>query len=290
MKFKIFSVLVGTEACIASCPFCVSGVLPNENNMRCPEVNWRNFDIACNLANRSNVNTVVLTSRGEPLLFPDQITDYLKHLQPYKFPFIELQTNGILFDKKKEIFMDYLGLWYQLGLTTVCLSVVSNEYNKNQENYTPNGTYMDLKEIIKLLHSIGYSVRLACVMCKEITSKVKDMEEFILFAKSNLVEQITLRPVNEEVRRPSAAQWIKQRKLSDSDKEDIKNYLDKNGTLLLDLDRLGLIYDIYGQNVMFSCPLNINIRNTDPDKGRQLIFFQDGHLGYEWEKAGGILL
>ena len=33
MKFKMFSVIVGTECCIASCPFCVSGVKPNKENL-----------------------------------------------------------------------------------------------------------------------------------------------------------------------------------------------------------------------------------------------------------------
>ena len=30
----------------------------------------------------------MLTGRGEPTLFPDQITDYLEHLQPYGIPFV----------------------------------------------------------------------------------------------------------------------------------------------------------------------------------------------------------
>ena len=33
MKFKMFSVIVGTEACMASCPFCVSGVKPSKENL-----------------------------------------------------------------------------------------------------------------------------------------------------------------------------------------------------------------------------------------------------------------
>ena len=72
MKFKMFSVIVGSPACIANCPFCVSGETPNNDNMKSCEINWRNLKIAANLANRSNVDTVMLTSRGEPLLFPKQ--------------------------------------------------------------------------------------------------------------------------------------------------------------------------------------------------------------------------
>ena len=107
MKFKLFSVIVGTEACIASCPFCVSRENINENNSKARDINFRNFEIAANLANRSGVDTVMLTSRGEPLLFPDQISEYLKHLKKYNFPFIELQTNGILFLLQKERYENY---------------------------------------------------------------------------------------------------------------------------------------------------------------------------------------
>ena len=39
MKFKMFSVIVGTECCIASCPFCVSGVKPNQENLKEREIN-----------------------------------------------------------------------------------------------------------------------------------------------------------------------------------------------------------------------------------------------------------
>lgn len=290
MKFKLFSVVVGTESCIASCPFCVSGVHPNSENLKETSINWRNFDIACKLADRSNIDTVMLTSRGEPLLFPNQITKYLQHLQKYNFPFIELQSNFILVDKNKEKYIKYLKEWYELGLTTMCISVVSNKYEKNRLNYTPKGDYMDLDSVIRLLHGIGFSVRLTCILCNGITSTVDEIHELIKYSKELNIEQLTLRPLNEEFRRESAVKWIKKHMLSDEDKDVIRRFLNENGTLLLELERIGSVYDVDGQNVMFSSPLNMNTRDTDPNNGRQLIFFQDGHLRYEWEKEGGILL
>ena len=59
---------------------------------------------------------------------------------------------------------------------------------------------------------------------------------------------------------------------------------------MLELERIGIIYDVNGQNVCISLPLNKNTRDTDPENGRNLIFFQDGHIRYEWEMEGGILL
>lgn len=290
MKFKLFSIIVGTEACVACCPFCVSGVLPDKDNLICPDTNWRNFEIACNLANRSGVDTVMLTSRGEPLLFPKQISKYLRKLLRYNFPFIELQTNMIPAAKNFEQYEPYLHDWYNYGLTTICISVVSEVFEKNRMNYTPNGDYMDLDTVINQLHEIGFSVRLTCVLCDGITGNISEVDSFIQYAKKLSVEQVTLRPLNDEFRRESAQQWINKRKLSVEQKDAIQNFLQSKGTLLLNLERLGCIYDIDGQNVMFSEPLNKNTRDTDPDNGRQLIFFQDGHLRYEWEKEGGILL
>ena len=78
--------------------------------------------------------------------------------------------------------------------------------------------------------------------------------------------------------------------LEDNQKAEIKEYLEKNGTKLLELERIGTIYDVNGQNVCISLPLNKNTRDTNPENARNLIFFQDGHIRYEWEMEGGILL
>ena len=119
---------------------------------------------------------------------------------------------------------------------------------------------------------------------------VDKVQEFINFAKENKVEQVTLRPVNDEFRRKSAEEWIKENKLTDKQKQQIKDYLEEKGTKLLELERIGTIYDVNGQNVCLSLPLNKYTRDTNPENARNLIFFQDGHIRYEWEMEGGILL
>lgn len=289
MKFKMFSVIVGTPACIAKCPFCVSCENIKENKVA-PNINWRNFNIACNLATKSDVDTVMITSRGEPLLFPEQITQYLKKLKSFNFPFIELQTNGILFTKNREKLDEFANLWYELGLTTIAISVVSHEYEKNRKNYCPNGEYIDLSELVDYLHQIGFSVRLTCILQKDITSTVDEIKNFINYAKEHNIEQTTLRPLNMEYRREEIKPYLYQHMLTDDDKNNIRTYLENNGTKLLIIDRIGSIYDVDGQNVMFSVPLDMNTRDENPENGRNLIFFQDGHLRYEWEKPGAILL
>lgn len=291
MRFKMFSVVVGSEACIASCPFCVSCEKITKETMKEKDINWRNLDIAANLATRSNVDTVMLTSRGEPLLFPDQISNYLKHLKKFEFPFIELQTNGILLSKNRKKYDSYLRKWYEDGLTTITISVISEKKDLNRKNYMQdNSDYIDLPELINYLHELKFCVRLTCVCCKDIMSTINQVDSFIKFAKENNVEQVTLRPLNDEYRRKSAHDWILKNKLTNKDKKKIRKHLDKNGTRLLELERIGTIYDVYGQNVLFSHPLTKYTRDTNPENIRNLIFFQDGHIRYEWEMEGGILL
>ena len=91
-------------------------------------------------------------------------------------------------------------------------------------------------------------------------------------------------------RRPSAKQWIIKHRLSPRDKQAITRMLEKEGHRVLELGRIGTVYDVEEQNVCFSVPLNKYTIETDPNQIRQLIFFQDGHLRYEWEMPGGNLL
>ena len=78
MKIQTFSILAGSEACNARCPFCISKMTPPSGvELKEPKVNWRNFRKACLLAKQSGVTTAMFTGKGEPTLFPKQITKFL---------------------------------------------------------------------------------------------------------------------------------------------------------------------------------------------------------------------
>ena len=289
MVSKMLSVVVGTTECIASCPFCVS-CTPMQAKRDNRSVNTRNFGIALKYADKCGVDTIVFTSRGEPLLYPEQITEYMKYISHSNanIPFIELQTNGLLIQKNKNL-LSYLEQWYHLGMTHIALSVISE---KDEINYLNYNIKSNLSETVEILHNIGFSVRLVSIMCKGdfYMDTIEKVRSFINYAKEHNVEQVTLRPVNEEFRRQSTHDWVEAHKFTDEDKRQFMDYLEKEGAVLMQLPRIGKIYDINGQNVMFSYPLNLNTRNADGETARQLIYFPDGHIRYEWEKEGGILL
>ena len=291
MKFSVFSIVTGTSRCVTVCPFCVSGELATRENREVPQINHRNLKKGCELAKTSGVHTVMLTSRGEPTLFPDQITEYLTTLEPYNFPFIELQTHGVPLAKNFEKYRDYLCDWYDKGLSTILISTVSNRREINGEVYTPRtGEYIDLPELIKNLHEIGFSVRLTAVCTKAWMSTPEQIHEYLMFAKENSVEQVTLRPLNDEYRRETAQAWINEHKMSEDDKVAIYNYLDEHGHKLIELPNIGNVFDYEGQNVMFSYALTKYNEHNDGSNMRNLIFFPDGALRYEWEWDGARLL
>lgn len=294
MKFHMLSIVIGDCACIAKCPFCVSGEMPTDSNMHLDDFDhkhWQKFKVARKLADRSGVDTVMFTSRGETTLYPKEITAYMNILQNCNFPFIELQTNGLILEKRWEEYRNYLLDWFDKGMTTITISTVSEKHSINSEVYTPiNNDYMNLRGLIEKLHDIGFSVRLTCVMCKDWMDTPEKVQSYLDYATANKVEQVTMRPLNDEYRRESAHNWIIEHKMTDEQKMSIWDYLNKNGTVLLELPRVGTIFDVNGQNVMFSKPLTKYTRDTNPENGRNLIFFRDGHIRYEWEMDGGILL
>lgn len=297
MKIQTYSVLVGSRACDARCPYCVSKMTPAQGvGLKTPEVNpvlggvnWRNFKVGCRFAQDCGVSTVLLTGKGEPILFPGQITEFLRHLHDYRFPFIELQTNGIrLFQRKRE-YERYLKTWYKQGLTTVAVSIVHYENEKNGKIFQPNGCYMDLVGLIGHLHSIGFSVRLTTMMYGGGIDCVEEVKRLIEFAKKNRVEQLTIRPIAmpEVSENPEVANWVAGHTVERDALFKIRSWLNGNGTELMRLVHGAIVYDVRGQNICLSNCLTIS---SSSEEVRQLIFFPDGHLRYDWQYPGAILL
>jgi molybdenum cofactor biosynthesis enzyme MoaA len=291
MRIQTFSILVGSEACNARCPFCISKMTPPlDVQLKEPEVNWRNFRVACRLAERCGVTTVMLTGKGEPTIFPQQITQYLQAMAEFRFPIIELQSNGILLIERDDAYSGHLRDWYDLGLTTIAISVVHYLPEKNRLIYLPHReAYINLPELIRLLHRYGFSVRLACVMGDGFIDNSQGVQALIAFAKAHHVEQLTIRPVNKpsNSRSEEAYNWASQHHLRPKQLDDIRTYLESKGVLLMTLIHGAHVYDVDGQNVCLTDSLTLNAKTNDL---RQLIFCPDGHLRYDWQYPGAILL
>lgn len=287
MKVRTFSVVSGTTACNARCPFCVAKMTPTQGDIDPNSINKRNLDIACRLADKAGVTTALITGKGEPTLYPEMISSYLSHLSSY-FPLIELQTNGLILATPSSD--TYLRLWYKLGLTTISLSVVHYDDARNGEIYTNGKGYFDLKKLINKLHAFGFSVRLGVIAIKKYISTPKKVIECINFARDNNVEQLTIRPMtagasgdNKEV-----IEWIKHKSVEKywdiivtTTLRQVRNHL------LSNLIHGGKVYDVDGQNVCFYNCLTID---PDVEELRQLIFFPNGRITHDWNFKGARIL
>ena len=299
MKIQTFSIVVGGKKCNASCPYCVSKMTGDKG--LCKDINYRNFRKACLFAKQSGVSTVLLTGKGEPLLYPDLITDYLEALKEFDFPFIELQTNGIALSDMDSVGYKnsgnetYLEKWYELGLTTICLSTVHWSGGENRKIYGKK--YTELHDYVDICHREGFSVRVSCVMYTGGVCSLIGVRFFSAKCKEWGVEQFTARGVSNDIdfkettdsKKKRIYNWVEKHRVSPIHINDIREFFDckTNATLLLELAHGAKVYDYEGQNISINSCLT---HSPNPDDIRQLIFFPDGHLRYSWQYRGAIII
>jgi molybdenum cofactor biosynthesis enzyme MoaA len=286
MKIQTFSIVTGTTVCNAHCPYCISKMTPKQGiKLEEPKVNWRNFEKACRMAEINGVTTVLITGKGEPTLYPGQITKFLEKLKKYNFPLLELQTNGIAL--AREDYSEYLRRWYALGLTMIALSIVHYEQEKNKKIFSE--AYPQLKDLIGKLHKIGFSVRLSCTMLNGYIDNSIELENLIKKAKEWGVEQLSIRklamPKHSEDKEIST--WTRKNTVDEKELEKIEEFIVKNGNKLMTIHEKAQIYDINGQNLCLTDALTIEPQS---DNLRQIIFFPDGHLRFDWQYKGAILI
>jgi wyosine [tRNA(Phe)-imidazoG37] synthetase (radical SAM superfamily) len=298
MKIQTMSIVAGTEACNARCPFCVAGMTPaHELGAKPTPINLRNFRKACTLARMAGVTTVLITGKGEPTLFPQQISAYLEAIEAYEFPFIELQTNGLRLAEAGEgqaangITDELLADWHQKGLTTIMLSVVGTEPELNRQVYVPyRQAYLDLPGLVARLKRLGFVIRLCVVGIKEGVDSVDKLQELLAFARQHRVDQVTWRPAkatDSGTKDASINQWIHEHSLTDAQWQAIAQWADDHGQLLMKLAHGSQVYDVAGQNLCMSSCLTLD--PSEPEL-RQIIFWPNGRLTYDWQYQGAILL
>jgi len=291
MKFQTLSVVIGDERCNATCSFCVAK-MTGKMGSSYKLLDVDRLYVACRLAEKCDVTTVLLTGKGEPTLFPQNICQCIKVVSKF-FPLIELQTNGLDISWRKNFWEDKLRKWVALGLTTIAISIVHYSNIKNNEIYCNYGegkcSYPDLRQTIDFLHDCGLSIRLNCIGLKNYIDTPYALDNLLTFAKSTGYElQVTWRPVAMPSKSANEKVIYKTKELliDDYKVNHIRNWANKVGTLLLKLPHGAEVFDIGGQNL---CLTNCLTRQPDEEVIRQLIF-AGGRLRYDWECKGAIIL
>jgi pyruvate-formate lyase-activating enzyme len=295
MKFQTLSLVAGTQACNAKCPFCVSRMTGMDYIDSKPEdINQRNLRKALRLAEIGNVTTVIITGKGEPFLFPSHITTYMDQLATFNFPFIELQTNaGIIeMDEFKGVNIDtMLNTWATFGLTTILISNVGFDNDLNHKVYFPHKkSWIDIEKVVKKIQKHGINVRLTTVGIENGIDSPDKIKKLIEWADFLGVKQVTWRPVNKPTTNNNDGtvfEWVKANGLRQQQVDNIRDYVVRNGTLLYKLVHGAAVYDLHGKNF---CVSNCLTHDPNEETVRQLIFFPDGSLYTDWQFKGSVLL
>jgi molybdenum cofactor biosynthesis enzyme MoaA len=282
MKSNNFSIVVGGDECNANCPYCVAKMTGQCGKA---SIDMDRLDKACMIAKgvSTGLLSTLLTGKGEPMLYPDQIGYVLQTLQRHKFPLVGLQTNGTLIEKNVE----NLKRWRTLGLDLVCISITSAYGDTSNDVMGIKGSYRYWKAV-DTLHDLGFSVRLNCTMTNVGLNTTGEFNDLVDRCQGRGVAQLTLR----EVERPFGGSgpivdWVKKNKPEGFAKR-LHHYIEMHGGVrLLELPHGGVVYNYDDQNV---CVTNCLTGSTDPDNTRQIIYFPDGRIMYDWRFAGARIL
>jgi len=302
-----FSVCVGDPArprCDATCPMCCSKMSSagtnDEPTHGVKDIDAINLSHACSLARNGRCQSVVLTGKGEPTIDRDEVEWYLERLQPYDFPTVDLQTNGI------SLYRDLVALpedhaarraalvWLyrlrDLGLTTVAISLV---------HWDPilNATVYQAKErrdqfvvrhgqLVGMLAKLGFTVRLSCVMMKGFVDRFSAVGTLVWHAKQWGARQVTVRPVGmpSVVRDPDVQAFVRSRELDPGALPQICELTKANAKYWRTLPHGARLYDLDGVSLCLSdCfPDNGDIS----DRPTQIIFWPNGRIGGSWQFDG----
>jgi molybdenum cofactor biosynthesis enzyme MoaA len=284
MKTHTFSIVVGTGACNIKCPYCVSKMTCQARKSH--DINWLRFDIACRmvLMARDGLVNAMFTGTGEPCLYPDDITAYLNAMQK-RFPLVTLQTNGTLLKESK------LKQWADAGLTAVCFSVAALSPHTSNQIMKVGEAYKDFNywDKIKMVQDLGLMVRINCTMLRVGVHKPAQVEDFVNECRERGVVQLTLREVDmpDNAADSEVVDYVKVQKPHGA-AEKLYYYLVMNGAHVLQkLPHGGTVFDYRGQNV---CISNCLTDKTDPNDIRQIIFYPNGDIGYDWKYKGARIL
>jgi hypothetical protein len=255
-----------------------------------PRIDVSKFKIACRIVEqaRDGLVSVLLTGKGEPLLYPDMITEYLSYLN-FRFPLVDLQTNGI----RVLALIDNIKRWHDNGLSLVCISMAHQNAMRSNQLMGIEYPRFNYWRSVDRLHDIGMPVRLNCTLLNSGVRTIDDVDQLVAKCYSHGVEQLTMREVETpdiKSYSPSAhiaVEYVRQEKPVGFSAQIHQHLVNEGAKRLLDLPHGASIWDWNGQNV---CISNCLTSTTDPNDIRQIIFFPDGRIMYDWKYEGARLL
>jgi len=287
MKTNTFSIVVGDARCNMNCPYCVSKMTCTKAPPAGEPINWNRFHTACKVVEKAanGLISVLMTGKGEPLLFPEQISQYLSAMNG-RFPLVDLQTNGVEIMNLPD---SQLHVWRNMGLTLVCISVahsdprISNNIMEGPDGY-------NFWHAVNKVRDAGLACRINCTMVHGGVENEATVDRLITACAVHKVEQLTIRAVAKPniSKSPKVAKWIAHNQ-PEWGNYDLYSYMvnDLGATELLRLPHGACVFDYKGNNV---CVGNCLTLTDNPEDIRQIIFFPDGRISYDWQYPGARIL
>lgn len=287
------------SSCNAKCPFCISKLthdyVDNATRFWRNEILLEKLPKALAYARYHGVDTVLITSSGEPTLRTVAVETVCAEVSRAGIPIIELQTNGALFQPGTQ-FVSFLDRLSELGVNTIAVSVSSMDAAKNAEIM---GRDYDWKASVRSIVRRNFMCRVSLNLIKgevPIGPKSK-LEKWLMSMVSDLresgVHQFTLRDLGipavskkDSIKIERVRNWIEFNKLPSTTSSDLVDLVRRNGTKLRPLPHGGFVYDIGGlSTVVTDC-----MTDTQEDSVRSLILQPDGGLYHSWNYKGSRIL
>ena len=269
-----FTLIAGTKACPNNCPICISKQTPSHGiEYEKIPINIPCFQKSIQIALNHRAQNVLITGKGEPTLFPSQVSQYLIELKDKPFDKRELQTEGFNLSNSK---MDeFLEIWKMLDLDFIAVSIYHYDSKFNQQMFKNEKGY-EINKLLVKLNNMGFKIRLSCVLAKGYMDSVLKIQQLIDFSIHFNITQLSLRTIDNP-------KYLSEIQKYQFDTTDIENYI-KNGIFCDSLPHGASIYEVDGQNVCLTSGLT---NDAGKDNIRQLIFFPQGILTSSWISVNG---
>lgn len=256
--------------CNKNCPYCVSRMTGyGDSNI---DLFRENLPVVERIARASQVNSVIITGKGEPTL-SSQLFPVLSWLKD--FP-TELQTNGLRLLEQLDLLLE---LRRVAKLNVLAISI------------DQCWQFESFSAIFKSAKELGLVTR-ATVAVTDLLSN-SSLAEFVSLCKSCSVDQLSFRQVTiphfgiaSTAEARATVEWI-QKHVRDRDYQELIKEIDSTGEVIRRLSYGAVVKDIDGIAVTYF-DYCIQDKHSDDDV-RSLIYREDGHLYTSWNSKASII-
>lgn len=293
--------------CNAKCPFCISRLTekPDHPLDAKESARWAGaVNRAMSYAKYHGVDTVLITSSGEPLLDMLRVFRAADTAQRVGIPIIEVQTNGTYLSRESpcgaldgDVELGFVGKVLQRlvdhRVTTVAISAASTKSRKSAGIMGLDSEFDYLKEAEKVVES-GMLCRITLNLntIGDPALQESNIFEYMKQLRAIGVHQLTIREIGvpcnikEGAEESKVKQWIERNKVSVDTMNMIFSSIEQLGTKLRPLSYGGWVYDFCGvATTIATC-----MTEAHSDEIRSLILQPDGHVYHSWNYRGSVLL